>query len=145
MDKITPKPADVFQANRDRAAPLLKKLRADGIGHMIDGNTVPSVSGETFETKSPVDGTVLVGRAAVDQSAVTGESRHEDVGPGSPVFAGTVALDGLLRVQVRGLSSVLPAIVTSADRAGFRVRDLSVTEPTLETVFINLTGRELRD
>ena len=50
----------------------------------------------------PVDGTVLVGRAAVDQSPVTGESRHEDVGPGSPVFAGTVALDGLLRVQVRG-------------------------------------------
>ena len=50
----------------------------------------------------PVDGTVLEGRAAVDQSAVTGESRHEDVGPGSPVFAGTVALDGLLRVQVRG-------------------------------------------
>ena len=50
----------------------------------------------------PVDGTVLVGRAAVDQSAVTGESRHEDVGPGSPLFAGTVALDGLLRVQVRG-------------------------------------------
>jgi heavy metal translocating P-type ATPase len=50
----------------------------------------------------PVDGTVRVGRAAVDQSAVTGESRHEDVGPGSPVFAGTVALDGLLRVQVRG-------------------------------------------
>ncbi|HTX34317.1 MAG TPA: cation-translocating P-type ATPase [Bryobacteraceae bacterium] len=49
-----------------------------------------------------VDGTVLEGRAAVDQSAITGESRHEDVGPGSPVFAGTVALDGLLRIQVRG-------------------------------------------
>ena len=27
---------------------------------------------------------------------------HEDVGPGSPVFAGTLALDGLLRVHVRG-------------------------------------------
>src|SRR5579863_6257206 len=50
----------------------------------------------------PVDGTVLVGTAAVDQSAVTGESRYEDVGPGSPVFAGTLALDGLLHVQVRG-------------------------------------------
>jgi heavy metal translocating P-type ATPase len=49
-----------------------------------------------------VDGTVLDGRAAVDQSAITGESMHEDVGPGSPVFAGTVALDGLLRIQVRG-------------------------------------------
>ena len=49
-----------------------------------------------------VDGTVLEGRAAVDQSAITGESLHEDVGPGSPVFAGTVALDGMLRIQVRG-------------------------------------------
>ncbi len=53
----------------------------------------------------PVDGTVLSGRAAVDQSAVTGESRQEDAGPGSPVFAGTVALDGLLRIQVRGVGA----------------------------------------
>jgi Zn2+/Cd2+-exporting ATPase len=49
-----------------------------------------------------VDGTVLEGRAAVDQSAITGESIYEDVEPGSPVFAGTVALDGLLRISVRG-------------------------------------------
>ena len=31
MDKVTPK-SDLFQANKDRAAPLLKQLRADGIG-----------------------------------------------------------------------------------------------------------------
>jgi heavy metal translocating P-type ATPase len=49
-----------------------------------------------------VDGTVLEGRSAVDQSAITGESFHEDVGPGSPVFAGTVALDGMLKIRVRG-------------------------------------------
>jgi heavy metal translocating P-type ATPase len=48
------------------------------------------------------DGTVLEGRAAVDSSAVTGESLHQEVGPGSPVFAGTVAVDGLLKVRVRG-------------------------------------------
>ena len=52
--------------------------------------------------KIAVDGTVLEGRSAVDQSAITGESVYEDVGPGSPVFAGTVALDGLLKIQVRG-------------------------------------------
>src|SRR5438045_8930642 len=57
MDKITPK--DVFEANRDRAAPLLARLKAEGIGHMIDGKVVPSISGQTFETKSPVDGAVL--------------------------------------------------------------------------------------
>jgi P-type E1-E2 ATPase len=49
-----------------------------------------------------VNGTVLEGRAAVDQSAITGESMHHDVGPGSPVFAGTIAIDGMLRIQVRG-------------------------------------------
>src|SRR6202051_4497128 len=58
MDKTTPK-SDVFKANLDRAAPLLKALRADGIGHVIDGEIVPSISGETFETRSPIDGAVL--------------------------------------------------------------------------------------
>src|ERR1700742_1985103 len=58
MDKVTPKSV-LFQANRDRAAPLLKQLRADGIGHMIDGKTVASISGDHFETTSPVDGAVL--------------------------------------------------------------------------------------
>ncbi|MDO9061188.1 MAG: aldehyde dehydrogenase family protein, partial [Bradyrhizobium sp.] len=57
MDKATPK--DVFSANRERAAPLLKQLRADGIGHMIDGKIEPSVTGDSFETRSPIDGTVL--------------------------------------------------------------------------------------
>src|SRR5216684_2605621 len=59
MDKVMPKSSDAFQANRDRTAPLLKQLRADGIGHMINGKIVASNSGETFETNSPVDGTVL--------------------------------------------------------------------------------------
>src|ERR1700684_4273997 len=59
MDKIVPKSSDVFQANRDRVAPLLAKLEADGIGHIIDGKTVPSISGLTFETASPIDGAVL--------------------------------------------------------------------------------------
>ena len=59
MDKITPKSSDVFKANLDRAAPLLAKVKADGIGHIIDGKIVPSISGQTFEAKSPVDGSVL--------------------------------------------------------------------------------------
>jgi len=35
--------------------------------------------------------------------------------------------------------------VNSAESGGFDIADLSVSEPSLETVFINLTGRELRD
>ncbi len=34
---------------------------------------------------------------------------------------------------------------SAAERHGFDVSDLSITEPTLETVFINLTGKDLRE
>jgi Cd2+/Zn2+-exporting ATPase len=76
----------------------------DGIEERVDPNSL--LPGDEILVRPgeriAVDGTVLEGRAAVDQSAITGESLHEDVGPGSPVFAGTVALDGLLRIHVRG-------------------------------------------
>src|SRR4030081_3907095 len=78
MDKVTPKPADMFQANRDRAAPLLAKLKTEGIGHIIDGKIVPSISGKTFETKSPIDGAVLASVARgnaedIDRAATASE------------------------------------------------------------------------
>ena len=40
---------------------------------------------------------------------------------------------------------VLPKLLAAAENAGIDVDDLSVAEPTLETVFISLTGKELRD
>jgi hypothetical protein len=75
MDKITPK--DAFQANRDRAAPLLAKLKAEGIGHIIDGKMVPSVSGATFETKSPVDNAVLAAELRKRPPSADALWRHE--------------------------------------------------------------------
>jgi ABC-2 type transport system ATP-binding protein len=54
-------------------------------------------------------------------------------------------VDGSLQVHTKGASSVLPPIGTAAERGGFQVQDLSVAEPTLETVFIKLTGKDLRD
>jgi ABC-2 type transport system ATP-binding protein len=53
--------------------------------------------------------------------------------------------DGGVELHVKGGPGLLPRVVTVADRGGFEVADVSVTEPTLETVFINLTGKELRD
>jgi len=59
--------------------------------------------------------------------------------------ASSTAVDGSIRIHVQGAASVLPPIVSVAERNGFSVQDLSVAEPTLETVFINLTGKDLRD
>ena len=39
----------------------------------------------------------------------------------------------------------MPRVVGAAESGGFRITDLSVSEPTLETVFITLTGKELRE
>jgi ABC-2 type transport system ATP-binding protein len=36
-------------------------------------------------------------------------------------------------------------VLEAAESGGFQVADLSVAETTLETVFIRLTGKELRD
>ena len=57
----------------------------------------------------------------------------------------TRQMDGTVVLHVSGASGILPQVVSSAERGGFIVHDLSVSEPTLENVFINLTGKELRD
>jgi ABC-2 type transport system ATP-binding protein len=53
--------------------------------------------------------------------------------------------EGNLQLHVKGGSGLVSAIVGTAERGGFDILDISVAEPSLETVFINLTGKELRD
>jgi ABC-2 type transport system ATP-binding protein len=54
-------------------------------------------------------------------------------------------VDSTVLVEVRAQQGVLPVVFSVAEHNGFEVTDLSVTEPTLETVFINLTGKDLRE
>jgi ABC-2 type transport system ATP-binding protein len=72
-------------------------------------------------------------------------SRLTDPGPGQ---AGTDqhgrGLHGV-ELHVQGRERLIPRIVLAAETGGFDLADLSVAEPSLETVFINLTGKELRD
>ncbi len=57
----------------------------------------------------------------------------------------TRALPDGVELQVRGANRLVPRVVEAAEAAGFSLADVSVAEPTLETVFIGLTGKELRD
>jgi ABC-2 type transport system ATP-binding protein len=54
-------------------------------------------------------------------------------------------VDASVQLHIKGTTGVLPKVVTAAEQAGFAVTDLSVAEPTLETVFIDMTGKDLRD
>jgi ABC-2 type transport system ATP-binding protein len=57
----------------------------------------------------------------------------------------TRVADGLVIADVQGQSQLLPKIIRIAEAHGLEVQDLSIAEPTLETVFINMTGKDLRD
>ncbi|MGA8725728.1 MAG: ATP-binding cassette domain-containing protein [Acidimicrobiales bacterium] len=57
----------------------------------------------------------------------------------------TRVVEGGAELHVKGKDRLLPTVVNAAERAGLPIVDVSVSEPTLETVFINLTGRELRE
>ncbi len=67
----------------------------------------------------PVDGRVVAGASAVDQSPITGESLPADKAPGDEVFAGTINLDGSLEVAVErlGADTTLEQIIHLVEEA----------------------------
>jgi ABC-2 type transport system ATP-binding protein len=89
-----------------------------------------SVGADTLVTVK-VDGD-LGGLAALFEDRIDEVTRSRDI-------------DGGLELHVTGADRLVPRIVTVAEQAGYDLIDLSVAEPSLETVFINLTGKELRD
>ena len=68
----------------------------------------------------PVDGSVVEGGSAVDESPLTGESLPVEKDPGDPVFAGTITRDGYMHVRTEKSadSSSLARIVELVERAG---------------------------
>ncbi len=53
--------------------------------------------------------------------------------------------EGGVRVRVAGGDGAPSAVAALAERVGVKVTNLAVSEDSLEAVFINLTGRELRE
>ena len=63
----------------------------------------------------------------------------------STASPGPASTDGKVELHMQGGDRLVPRIVLAAERGGFDLIDVSIAEPSLETVFINLTGKELRD
>jgi linearmycin/streptolysin S transport system ATP-binding protein len=55
------------------------------------------------------------------------------------------ALDGKVTVLVDDSNRVLPRLFDAAAKYGARITSVDIQEPNLETVFLHLTGRALRD
>jgi len=67
----------------------------------------------------PVDGEVVAGASAVDESMITGEPIPEEKTAGAQVFAGTLNLEGLLQVRTTGsgADTTLARIIARVEEA----------------------------
>jgi len=57
----------------------------------------------------------------------------------------TRVVENVVTMQVEGADRLVPRVVNVAEASHVEILDLAVAEPSLETVFINLTGKELRE
>jgi ABC-2 type transport system ATP-binding protein len=55
------------------------------------------------------------------------------------------SLDGKVTALVDDSNRVLPRLFEAASKANVRITSVDIQEPNLETVFLHLTGRALRD
>lgn len=104
--RLRPENATLVRDDREHTIPV-GELRVDDV--------VRVKPGERF----PIDGLVIDGRAAVDESVVTGESLPVDKQPGDAIFAGTINSNGSLLVRMTrpASESTLARIVRLVEQA----------------------------
>ncbi|HYG63829.1 MAG TPA: heavy metal translocating P-type ATPase, partial [Thermoanaerobaculia bacterium] len=104
-------------ALRGLAALQPKTARVVRDGNEVDIPVEQVMSGDTVVVRPgervPVDGQVLSGASAVDESMLTGESMPVEKGPGAAVIGGTINRTGAFRYRATtvGAESVLSRIV----------------------------------
>ena len=104
---LSPKTATVRRGGEELELP---------VEEVVVGDTIIVRSGGSI----PVDGTVLTGRAAVDQSALTGESVPVEKEPGDTVAAATINTSGYLefRADKVGEDTTLAQVIRMVEEAG---------------------------
>jgi heavy metal translocating P-type ATPase len=82
-------------------------------GSVEAGERVEIWSGERI----PVDGRIVSGSASLDESMLTGEPLPAERGPGEPVRAASVCLNGLIEIEAAGGAPLVARIVASVEEA----------------------------
>jgi len=56
-----------------------------------------------------------------------------------------IAVDHEVSIVTPQAEDILATVVGAANERGIKIRSIDIREPNLEAVFLNLTGRALRD
>ena len=123
-----------------KLSPKTAEVERDGKQIIIPANEV--IAGDIFIVRPgesiPVDGEVLEGESAVNESALTGESVPSEKSVGSNVFAGTVNTFGFLRCKALkvGEDTTLSEIIRMVSDANATKAPIAKTADRVSAVFV---------
>ena len=123
--KLSPKTATVLRNGKEITVPVEQVAKGD-IFVVRPGENIP------------VDGTVLDGNSAVDESTLTGESIPVDKAAGSTVSAGTLNQSGFLRCEATrvGENTTLSQIIQMVSDAAATKAPIAKVADKISGVFV---------
>src|SRR6476646_10853165 len=138
--------------SRDRIYDMLSDLAAEGASLLLTTHHLE-------EAEARCSRTVIIDRGRVIASGTLAELVDRTVGRHRivtlrlntvpawlPPGVGLVPEDSrLLRARVSNVAQELPALLSAVGAGGGEIEDVEVRGPSLQSVFIHLTGRELRE
>ena len=139
--------------SRQRIWEMLDRLRRDGASLLLTTHQLD-------EAQQICDRIVVIDRGRVIANGTIDELVRQTIGPerrvsvtlNSESAAGgfrdwpdTTIEGAIVRCKVRDVGKDLASLLSRAASGGGNVVDVQIESPTLQAVFIHLTGRELRD
>src|SRR5262249_6211264 len=139
--------------SRQRIWEMLERLRGDGASLLLTTHQLD-------EAQQVCDRIVVIDRGRIIANGAFDELVRQTIGlrrrvimtlesaTGANIFQrfpGTTVEGGIVRWQVEHVGRDLASLLSQAAGAGAGVVDIQIESPTLQSVFIHLTGRELRD
>lgn len=125
LGTLTPKVARIRRDGQELEVPVAK-LRLGDVAVIRSGDRIP------------VDGKILQGRSAVDQSPITGESVPVEKALGDGVFAGAINGEGALEVEVTRLAqdTTMARVIKMVEEAQTQKSPTQTFTDNFERIFV---------
>lgn len=139
----------IRQFQRDGGTVLLTTHYMDEAERLCDRLAVVD-HGQVIAEGSPADLIDRLGGHHVVEFSVSANSHGSDVPEthawrGLPSVESVRADDGLIALNVKQPHLTIPALLDAIDQQGRQLQHLTTRQASLEDVFVNLTGRHLRE